>query len=131
VSALQWAAATVACTRTGYPKVHSKHTNSQINDLTFQQPGDISVPPVIRKLQLQSVTLAAVAADMSAHDKREQDFGNATGDRRPLSVLFNERLVSSLALLSGDCLDAVRYFFTALLHPYISSRSKKRNAAYQ
>ena len=48
------------------------------------------MPPVIRKLQLQSATLAA-AASISAHEGREQDIGTAAGDRRPPSALFFER----------------------------------------
>lgn len=72
LSALQWAAATVACARTGYPK-----------------PSDIAAPPVIRKLQLQSASLAAATASVLGRDMRDGGVGAAAGDRRPRSVALS------------------------------------------
>jgi hypothetical protein len=89
VSALQWAVATVACTRTGYPKVDCKRWFLHRHNLTLAQPSDISVPPVIRKLQLQSASLAAAAASMSA--TIEHDICSIVGDRRAAAVLFSDR----------------------------------------
>ena len=53
----------------------------------LSQPSDIPVPPVIRKLQLQSATLAAAAAA----DVSGQEFGGAAGDRRARAALLSQR----------------------------------------
>ena len=93
ISALQWAAATVACTRSGYPKVCPRLNLVERNDLTVspsEQPSDIAVPPVIRKLQMQSAALAAAAAaSIPANVGREEDGG--AGDRRPRPPLYSPR----------------------------------------
>ena len=123
VSALQWAAATVACARTGYPKVEACQDPLTFYCLTFLQPGDIPVPPIIRKLQLQSATLAA-AASISAHDGREQDIGTAAGDRRPPSALFFERYLR----VRGHAAPQSTVFCWFLLHDHTASRPKKRSA---
>ncbi len=78
ISALQWAAATVACTRAGYPKA-----------------GDIATPPVIRRLQLQSAALSAAAA--AAGDSASA----SVGERRPRSQLYSPRFVRAVFVL--DC----------------------------
>jgi len=94
ISALQWAAATVACTRSGYPKVPPRFTLYLCNHLTIfppKQPSDIATPPVIRKLQLQSAALAEAAASVSTIVGREEEIGGAVGDRRPRSLLYSPR----------------------------------------
>jgi hypothetical protein len=60
------------------------------------QPSDIAAPPVIRKLQAQSASLAAAAAAADAasalgRDVRDADVSAAAGDRRPRSVVLSTR----------------------------------------
>lgn len=55
------------------------------------QPSDIAAPPVIRKLQLQSASLAAATASVLGRDMRDAGVGAAAGDRRPRSVALSTR----------------------------------------
>ena len=88
------------------------------------------MPPVIRKLQQQSATLAsaAAAATVPAFGIRDQDVVCAAGDRRPRSASLSSRFAVRLpALFCGDRAPSAAVLMQPLTRSFAARRSKARD----